>query len=167
MNLAAAPAQYVQRLWQPILTAIQAAINACFTKGQDVRLINGERLSLKSPGGTEVFLTVGDDGEITTPIGVLPVTTTATTTFTISGPGLYVLTGSTTTGILPAVANSLGWLLIFKNRGSGTFTTKAPGSDKIYFSSAVSTLDIPSEASSWMINDGTYWDAELVRAVFG
>lgn len=160
MRIPAAPAQYVQALIQPILSAIEQGINACFTRGQDVRLVNGERFSLKSAGGTEVFFGVDDQGAILTPVGVLPITTTATTTVTLVAPGFYAFTGPTV-AVLPAISGAIGWLLMIKNRGKGTLTLQAAGSDKIYFNAAVASYAAYPGWSLCLVNDGTYWDMSL------
>lgn len=162
-----APATYVRGLWQDILSRIKSGIEGCWSKTEDIRLVNGQRLSLLSPGKTEVFITVSDGSAILTPVGVLPVTVDGGATLALAAPGLAVFTGTTATWTLPAVANSIGWLLLIKNRGSGDLTVQRAGSDQIYRAGAVNSITVSAGITTWLTNDGTYWDAELVRGAFG
>ncbi len=66
MKLPAAPAQYARGLFQPILSTIERGVNACFAKGQDLQLQNGERLILKSPNGTLYQIKVDNSGSLST-----------------------------------------------------------------------------------------------------
>ena len=167
MKLPVAPAHYARSLFQPILSAIEQGVNGCFARGQDVRLVNGERFSLASAGGIETFLTVDDAGNLLAAMGRMTPTVSAAGTLTIAEPGLHVFSGSTATWTLPPVAASAGWLIFLKNRGSGALTIQRAGADQIYANTPVSSIAIAAGASGWLINDGSYWDAEWVRAAFG
>jgi hypothetical protein len=163
-----APPSYVEAIWQQILGAISTAIDGCFKKGQDVRLLNSERLSTKSSGGVETFFTTDDSGNLLTPTaGAEYVKTSSAASLTISAPGFYVFTGATSTWTLPAVTGHTGWRIEIKNRGSGDLTVQRAGTDSIYYASTATTITVPANASTWFRNDGTCWCAQLIRAVFG
>ena len=61
-----APPYYDQALFQRIVGAISSALGGCWQKRQDVRLVNGERLTLKSPDGHEYAVKVDNAGALST-----------------------------------------------------------------------------------------------------
>ena len=164
----AAPDRYDRGTWQQIVNAIRQALLGAFRAGQDLRLVRGERFSLKSAGGVETFFTVDDAGNLLTPTaGAEYVKTSSAASLTLTAPGFHVFTGTTATWTLPSLAGSPGWTIRVKNRGSGDLTIERAGSDQLYTSAAVDSLTLPAGASTWLTADGSFWDVERIRAPYG
>ena len=53
MNLPNAPGGYDRATWQQILNRLRDAADAALKTGQDLQLVRGERLILKSPNGSQ------------------------------------------------------------------------------------------------------------------
>jgi hypothetical protein len=66
LKLSPAPPRYERAAWQSILQAIGQSLGAAFSRGQDVRLQNGERLILKAPNGTLWQVKVDNTGALST-----------------------------------------------------------------------------------------------------
>jgi hypothetical protein len=116
-----APTTYDRGAWQKILETIRLALQGAFVSGQDVRLVRGERFSLISPNGTEIFFTVDDAGNLLTPTSAVQyVKTSSAATLVITAPGFHVFTGTTSTWTLPAVVGHTGWEIKIKNRAPAT-----------------------------------------------
>jgi hypothetical protein len=61
-----APDRYDRSTWQLILEEIRRRLDGVFSRGQDVRLQQGERLILKSPNGTLYYVKVDNAGTLST-----------------------------------------------------------------------------------------------------
>jgi hypothetical protein len=156
-----APPSYAQAAWQAILTRITEVLDRALVRGQDVRLINSERLTKASAGKVEVDYTVNDTGTGLTPYaGTAYSKVDAAASLTIAAPGHYTFTGSASTWTLPALSTSAGWFIWIKNRGSGNLTVQRAGSDQVYDTAAANSITVAAGGSRRLFNDATYWLAE-------
>ena len=79
-------------------------------------------------------------------------------TVTLGSKSFYVNTGGNVIWTLPLIASSLGATYFIKNRGTGTITLNASGSDSLFFTSATYSVAI-SPGEAYIVScDGSYWE---------
>ena len=154
-NVPTAPNSYDRSTVQNIVGALTDAIAGCFQKREDVRLLNGERFSLKSANGTEWFLGVDNAGGLgPTSSGVYGAVSTTnatvTTIATIAIPaGAAVMISATiaarrTGGSAGTAGDSVGYVLngLAKNIGG--------------------VVSIVAQSKAFTAEDQAAWDAAYV-----
>lgn len=117
---------------------------------------------LTSTKGSERIVTVKDGKEVQLPLngvlGLLPsdVDSSVANGDTIN-TRLSIVTGTTPTVTLPAVAGDLRSVIVL-NSASGNATLDTPGSEKIFTGTAdADTLVIATGKAAMLLSDGTRW----------
>ena len=83
---------------------------------------------------------------------------TSSGTVTLGSKSFYVNTGGNVIWTLPLIASSLGATYFIKNRGTGTITLNASGSDNLFFTSVTPSVAI-SPGEAYIVScDGSYWE---------
>jgi hypothetical protein len=76
----------------------------------------------------------------------------------LGSKSFYVNTGGNVIWTLPLIASSLGATYFIKNRGTGTITLNASGSDNLFFTSVTPSVAI-SPGEAYIVScDGSYWE---------
>lgn len=85
----------------------------------------------------------------------------STSTLTVdSSANVYVFTGSTSTVTLPALGNSKGWRMKFKNMGSGTVTIQGAASNLMVdqgTTTATTTISLTTGQATEIVNDSSHF----------
>jgi hypothetical protein len=76
----------------------------------------------------------------------------------LGSKSFYVNTGGNVTWTLPSIASSLGATYFVKNRGTGTITLNASGSDNLFFTGVQTSVAISPGEAYIVACDGSYWE---------